>query len=592
MNLCPESLPRYQWYTYDLNYIFQTLGTISNIKQQNKHKINKQRIKKDVWFDNECKCVRKELRQLANRSIANQTLRLTYSNCLKNYKTLIRNQKDKYYEARIDEIDESIDQNNFCKLFKKSESPKSDTLLQSSTIWSSYFKNLYQKIEPSDLNQPQTKIKDKLEDLKKTIKKYQNPLDTLIATSEISEHIKNLKLKKACGQDNISNEMLKHSSPYIIQTLAKLFNLVLLSGSSPETWSEGLITPMYKKGDKFEPNNYLGICVGSNLAKLFCNIINSRIVTFLTQHNILNKSQIGFLPKQRTSDHIYSLHTLINKNCKGKQRKIFSCFIDFKKAFDSIWHDGLLYKLLQIGIGGKTFDIIQSMYENSRCADKLGDFRTILFQQGRGVRQGCALSPTLFNIYINDLAETLERSSVPGLALHDSEVKCLLYADDLVLLSPTAGLQKSLSLQEQYCEQWALTVNLDKTRVMVFQKKDRSQGNKHQFIYRGEVLQHTASYTYLGIDLSASGSFSLAVKALSEKARRAFYAIKARFGKLNLPIKTWLKLYHAIIKPILLYGSEIWGPTLNFQTWDKSLIERIQFAKNIPRVNRGTSNNA
>jgi len=111
-------------------------------------------------------------------------------------------------------------------------------------------------MKPSDLNQPQIETKEKLEDLKKTIKKYQNPLDTLIATSEITQHIKNLKLKKACGQDNISNEMLKHSGPYIIQALEKLFNLVLKSGNFPETWSEGLIAPIYKKGDKFEPNNY------------------------------------------------------------------------------------------------------------------------------------------------------------------------------------------------------------------------------------------------------------------------------------------------------------------------------------------------
>ncbi len=101
----------------------------------------------------------------------------------------------------------------------------------------------------------------------------------------------------------------------------------------PETWAEGLITPIYTKGDKFDPNNYRGICVGSNLAKLFCAIMNNRIVTFLTRRSILHKSQIGFLPKQRTSDHIYSLHTLINKNLKGKQRKIFTCFVDLKKSF-------------------------------------------------------------------------------------------------------------------------------------------------------------------------------------------------------------------------------------------------------------------
>ncbi len=124
------------------------------------------------------------------------------------------------------------------------------------------------------------------------------------------------------------------------------------------------------------------------------------------------------------------------------------------------------------------------------------------------------------------------------------------------------GLQHSLALLEQYCEEWALMVNLDKTRVMVFQKA-RSQGSRYQFSYRGEVLEHSTSYSYLGIQISASGGFSLAVKALYEKARRAFYAIKSRFGQLNLPIKTWVKLHHAIIKQVQLYGSEIWGPVIN-----------------------------
>lgn len=135
---------------------------------------------------------------------ANQTLRLAYSSCLKNYKKLICNKRDQYYEAKIDEIDQSIDQNNFWNLFKKFESPKSDPFLQSGTVWSSYFKTLYQTLEP-DLNHPQTKTQRKLDHLKKTIKNYQNPLDMIITTSEISEHIKQLKLKKACGQDNIRN---------------------------------------------------------------------------------------------------------------------------------------------------------------------------------------------------------------------------------------------------------------------------------------------------------------------------------------------------------------------------------------------------
>ena len=94
--------------------------------------------------------------------------------------------------------------------------------------------------------------------------------------------------------------------------------------------------------------------MNSNLGKVLCSIINTRFIDFLNEHNVLSKSQIGFLPKHRTADHIYTLLTLIDKYVN--QNKTF-CFIDFQKAFDSIWHIGLLYKLLESGVGGKTYDI-------------------------------------------------------------------------------------------------------------------------------------------------------------------------------------------------------------------------------------------
>ncbi len=157
------------------------------------------------------------------------------------------------------------------------------------------------------------------------------------------------------------------------------------------------------------------------------------------------------------------------------------------KSFDSIWHQGLFYKLIESGIGGKTYDLIKSMYTESKCGVKINTKRTRYLSQERGVRQGCCLSPTLFNIYINELALSLERSAAPGLTLHDSEIKCLLYADDLVLLSPTQhGLQQNLDLLEQYCQTWALTVNLKKTNIMIFKKRSRSQGTQTHIFIRHE----------------------------------------------------------------------------------------------------------
>ena len=105
-------------------------------------------------------------------------------------------------------------------------------------------------------------------------------------------------------------------------------------------------------------------------------------------------------------------------------------------------------------------------------------------------------------------------------------------------------------------------MNLDKARVMVFQKKASLQESRHVFRVRGTTLKHTMEYNYLGIIISASGSSDKAKNSLTEKARRAYYSIKSSLYKFNPPITTWLKLFNSVIKPILMYGSELQGPLI------------------------------
>ena len=209
--------------------------------------------------------------------------------------------------------------------------------MQDCNTWKTHFDNLYKEIWPNILKFEQSRIKEKLKILESTINNNQNPLDYQISMKELEDQIKKLKPRKACGHDSIRTEMLKHSTPELQLALLKLFNLVLQAGCFPENWSWGLISPIHKSGDKLDPNNYRGICVSSNLGKVFCSIINARILAFLTEHNVLSKGQIGFLPNHRTTDHIYTLHTLINQHVHQQNKiKIFACFIDFKK---SIWFD-------------------------------------------------------------------------------------------------------------------------------------------------------------------------------------------------------------------------------------------------------------
>ena len=165
--------------------------------------------------------------------------------------------------------------------------------------------------------------------------------------------------------------MIKTSSRSIKYSLEKLFDLILQAGMFPTSWSNGIITALHKSGNKDDPSNYRGICINSCLGKVFCSILNTRLLNFSNNHKILHRYQIGFLPGHRASEHIFSLRTLIDQHVTHSARgKLYTCFVDFKKTFDSIWHQGLLYKLLKYNIGGTLYRIISSMYSHSICCVK------------------------------------------------------------------------------------------------------------------------------------------------------------------------------------------------------------------------------
>ena len=146
-----------------------------------------------------------------------------------------------------------------------------------------------------------TNMQDKLQTLESVIKDYQNPLDSPITLKELQDKISSLKLKKACGVDDILNEMIKYTDLKFQLAILKLLNTVLSSGIFPNIWNQGLISPFHKSGEKFDPNSYRGVCVNSNLGKMMCMIINSRLLYFLTDNNAISKNQIGLLPNERTT---------------------------------------------------------------------------------------------------------------------------------------------------------------------------------------------------------------------------------------------------------------------------------------------------
>ena len=277
-------------------------------------------------------------------------------------------------------------------------------------------------------------------------------------------------LGKAFGFDNICNEMIRPLVEVYPELVLKLFNEVLRTGKSVTDWGVGLIVPIHKDGARLDPGNYRGITLMSCLGKMFLSIVNARLVLFALDEGILGRNQLGFVAGNRTSDAHIILNNLIRKYCHGKGTKMFSCFVDFRRAFDSVPRDVMLRKLLNVGITGKVFNIIRDIYTSDGACVKLDGFRSPVFGLSLGVRQGCILSPLLFNIFLCDLAKKL--SDLGGnLKLGDSSINSLFWADDLVLLADSEEkLREMLAILGEYCKTNELEINTKKTKCMIFNR--------------------------------------------------------------------------------------------------------------------------
>lgn len=221
--------------------------------------------------------------------------------------------------------------------------------------------------------------------------------------------------------------------------------------------------------------------------------------------------------------------------------------------------DILWYKLIKYGVRGKILNVIQSMYRNIKSKVKYDNSLSSDFTSFVGVRQGECLSPFLFSMYLNDLENEFEMKGVEGINLGMLKLYLLLYADDIVIFSNTKeGLQKGLDVLADYCNKWKLTVNIDKTKVMIFRKGGNLKRDM-SFHFQGENIEIVNKFVYLGITFSTGGSFNETHKTLSGQALKAIFKFNQYlYNFTDLSPKHTLDLFDKLVMPILCYGGEVW----------------------------------
>ena len=261
---------------------------------------------------------------------------------------------------------------------------------------------------------------------------------------------------------------------------------------------------------------------------------------------------------------LYSDHTCIQKYLK-KKKKVYTCFIDFRKAFDTVCREALLFKLHQLGVSGRLFACMKYMYSHSQAKiklfNKISDAMDVLI----GTEQGHPMSPELFKCYLLDLSADLDSITDDNIPeLNGVLLSHLLWADDLVLLAlDGATLQRLIDIVNRYCTQWGLTVNISKTAVLIFNKSGRQLKDSFNFNFGDISIPSAKDYCYLGITFTLSNSLSKTKDELRKKGLRAYFSLRKLIDLKSISVRAVFKLFDSLIVPVIGYGCSVWLHSTN-----------------------------
>lgn len=346
----------------------------------------------------------------------------------------------------------------------------------------------------------------------------------------------------------------------------------------PPTWTMNTISPIHKAGDTMDPGNYRTIMIGHILAKLY-----GSVTRYLRQSSTLWRRGGVFEPLDRRVFGGITLHSTISSpsGVSSSRRRLMADVCTaalWTSAKPSTRYRGTAsYSGLQIlGVPSDMIWGIIALYEQVvgrvRCPGGLSEEVTSTI----GVKQGCPLSPTLFGLYVDEISDFIDRGGGRGTSLSGFLIALLLYADDLILLADTQeGLQRHMDALGDFCTQRGLTVNLSKTKVMVFHTSRRVMRDT-VVTFRGSPVEVTSSYVYLGVTFSSTGGRFSMRQAARDRLTRGYASLallerQCHQSHFQEPrTKGWL--FDTMVTPAMMYASPVWAPGLSSADWQR--IER------------------
>jgi hypothetical protein len=376
-----------------------------------------------------------------------------------------------------------------------------------------------------------------------------------------------LKTTLSSGEDLISKRMLKNSGDKFLSVFVHLFNLSIKSGKVPTRWKKVIVKMIPKKQDsKNNPGNYRPISLTNCIARLCERVILVKIQEHLKSNNIIVKQQSGFRAHRQTKDNLFNL---CQKNFEAFNRKMKNCvvFFDISKAFDKVWHNGLLFKMKNHFFDKFIIIWIAEFLNKRNYKVKINDSLSENYFIEVGVPQGGVLSPILFSIYINDII--FDKTQYKK-----TRTESTLFADDLATSCASNNLnviEKTFNLYmkklENWLIKWRLSINPSKCQYILFGKGHNKEVNIQLM---KESIPATNEIKFLGMIIDKSMNLTSCINAIKTKCNNRLNIIKILSHKSwKLTEKTLCNIYISLSRSIIDYSAIIFN--LLSETNKKSL---------------------
>ena len=385
---------------------------------------------------------------------------------------------------------------------------------------------------------------------------------------ELQDACRRLKTRKAPGKDGITNEMIKNLGKFAKQKLLYVFNQSWQTGEFPAKWKEAILIPVLKKGkDKHSKGSYRPISLLSCLSKTMERMVNKRLQNHLERNELINPTQSGFRKNRSTEDQVAFLAQEV-ENAFQMKMKTIAVFVDLTKAFDKVWKEGLLLKLLKKDIGGKMFKWLESYLFQRSARVKIDGHTSHLVKIKEGVPQGGVISPTLFIIFIDDIIDKLSR--------HISKA---LHADDLAVWTSSEStstarylMQEALDNISKWSTDWLVEINKTKTEATCFSLSTSKE--KWTLKLEGVDIPKQDTPTYLGVKMDTRLTWNPHLVDLETKAVKKMSIMKKLAGtKWGANKKILKQVYTSTVRPHLEKSSTAWTTAAKTNTEKLSKVQ-------------------